>query len=124
MIPPDRGYTENHERAHADAAGLVNIGITDQGQELMGDLVFVEAPAVGRRVAAGEACGVLESVKAAVDLHAPVAGQVVAINPELAAHPERLNADPWGTWIFRLRPDRADGLAGLLSAAVYARQGA
>ncbi len=120
MIPADRGYTENHEWARPEAEGTVAVGITDHGQALMGDLVFVEAPAVGLRVAAGQACGVLESVKAAVDLHAPVAGEVIAVNPDVSTAPEALNAQPWTTWIFRLKPDRQSDVAGLLTAQAYA----
>jgi len=119
MIPADRGYTEHHEWARRETDGVVTIGITDQGQSLMGDLVFVEAPAVGRHVDAGESCGVLESVKAAVDLHAPVSGVVVAVNGDLAAGPEALNELPWSTWIFRVRPDGPEAVDALLTARAY-----
>ena len=104
MIPADRGYTENHEWALPEAEGTVAVGVTDHGQALMGDLVFVEAPAVGLRVGAGQACGVLESVKAVADLHALIAGQVVAVNPAVSITSESLNANPWTTWICRLEP--------------------
>lgn len=119
MIPADRGYTEHHEWARREADGIVSVGITDQGQSLMGDLVFVEAPGVGRHVDAGQSCGVLESVKAAVDLHAPVSGVVVAVNGDLAARPETLNELPWSTWIFTVRPDGPDAVDALLTPEAY-----
>ena len=96
------------------------VGITDHGQALMRDLVFVEAPAVGLRVGAGQACGALESVKAAADLHAPIAGQVIEVNPAVSIAPESLNANPWTTWVFRLKPDCQEDVAGLLTAQAYA----
>ena len=123
MIPADRGYTENHEWARLDAEGVVEVGITEHGQALMGDLVFVEAPAVGLRVGAGQACGVLESVKAAVDLHAPVAGEVIAVNPAVSTAPESLNVNPWTTWIFRLKPDRRQDLTGQACGVLESARG-
>lgn len=119
MIPADRGYTEHHEWARQETDGFVTIGITDHGQSLMGDLVFVEAPAVGLHLDAGQSCGVLESVKAAVDLHAPVPGVVVAVNGDLAARPEALNESPWSTWIFRVRPDGPAAVDALLTPQAY-----
>ncbi|MCW5624055.1 MAG: glycine cleavage system protein H [Burkholderiales bacterium] len=119
-LPDDRRYTDLHEWARVEADGSVTVGITDHGQSLMGDLVFVQAPAVGSRWAAGAVCGLLESVKAAADLHCPVAGEVIAVNAELESAPERLNVDAHGTWIFRLRPDDPAGIAALLDAAAYA----
>lgn len=119
MIPADRGYTEDHEWAREEPDGVVAIGITEHGQGLMGDLVFVEVPSVGQRVDAGQACGVLESVKAAADLHAPVAGVVTAVNAMLSSSPELLNSAPWTTWIFRLAPARPGDVAMLLNAQAY-----
>lgn len=115
-----RRFTELHEWAQPLPDGRVEIGITDHGQSLMGDLVFVEPPAVGRVLTAGETCGVLESVKAAADLHAPVAGTVVEVNPAVADRPERLNEAADATWIFRVRPaDLETDFGQLLDATAY-----
>lgn len=118
-LPSDLKFTANHEWARQEADGSVSCGITAHGQELLGDMVYVGAPETGRQVAAAEACGVVESVKAASDLHAPLAGEVVAVNGELADAPEKLNQDPYGAWIFRIRPNDAGALAQLLDAAAY-----
>jgi glycine cleavage system H protein len=115
-----RRFTEAHEWARVLPDSRIEIGITDHGQSLMGDLVFVEAPAVGRVVAAGEACGVLESVKAAADLHAPVGGRVDEVNAAVPDRPERLNEAAETTWIFRVQPtDAAADLERLLDARAY-----
>ena len=87
-----------------EADGTVTTGITAHAQDELGDIVYVQAPEPGRRVTQGEACGVVESVKTAADLHAPVSGEVVAVNSVTADHPERINSDPYGTWLFRIRP--------------------
>jgi glycine cleavage system H protein len=118
-IPKELKYTESHEWARAEADGTCSVGITDHAQEQLGDIVFVEAPKAGRKVAAGEAVGVVESVKAASDIYAPVAGEIVAGNDALADAPEKVNADAYGSWIFRLKPDNAADLAKLLDAAGY-----
>ncbi len=119
-IPDDLKYTKTHEWVRPLPDGGVEVGITDHAQHALGDLVFVEAPEPGRRVAAGEAYGVVESVKAASDLFSPVAGEITAANAELASAPERINRDPYGAgWIVRIRPDRAPSASGLLSAADY-----
>ncbi len=118
-FPSNLKYTANHEWARPEPDGGVSCGITERGQELLGDMIYVGAPETGRRVADGEACGVVESVKAASDLHAPLAGEVVAVNGELADTPERLNQDPYGAWIFRIEPDDPGALAQLLDAAAY-----
>ncbi len=118
-VPKDLKYTESHEWARLEADGTVAIGITDHAQEQLGDIVFVEAPKAGRKVAAGEAVGVVESVKAASDIYAPVAGEIVAGNDELAGAPEKVNADAYGAWIYRLKPANAADLAKLLDAAAY-----
>ena len=104
-----------------EADGTVTTGITAHAQEELGDSVYVQAPEAGRRVAQGEACGVVESVKTAADLHAPVSGEVVAVNGVTADHPERVNTDPYGTWLFRIKPQRPAELDALLDAAAYAR---
>jgi glycine cleavage system H protein len=120
-VPADLKYTKSHEWLRTLADGTVETGITDHAQHALGDLVFVEVPDVGRQVAAGEACAVVESVKAASDVYAPIAGEVSAANPKLAAEPETLNADPYGSgWLYRLKPAAgALAAAQLLSAADY-----
>ncbi len=122
FIPGDLKYTATHEWVRELPEGGVEVGITDHAQHALGDLVFVEAPEPGRRVAAKEAYGVVESVKAASDLFSPVAGEITAVNPELATAPERINQDPYGAgWIARIRPDDAASVSGLLCAADYAK---
>jgi glycine cleavage system H protein len=118
-IPKELRYTASHEWARREADGTVSIGITDHAQEQLGDIVFVEAPKAGRKVASGEAVGVVESVKAASDIYAPVAGEIVAGNEALAETPEKVNADAYGCWMFRIRPDNAADLEKLLDAAAY-----
>ena len=117
--PDDLRYTSSHEWVRQEADGTVTIGITFHAQEMLGDVVFVESPAVGRKLKQGEECGVIESVKAAADIYAPVAGEVVAANTELADAPEKVNQDPYGAWMFRIRPDDPAELASLLDAAAY-----
>ena len=118
-IPKDLRYTDSHEWVRREADGSVSIGITDHAQEQLGDIVFVEAPRPGRKVAAGEAIGVVESVKAASDIYAPVAGEIVAANEDLAAAPEKVNKDAYAAWMFRLKPDSAADVDQLLDAADY-----
>jgi len=117
--PDNLKYAKTHEWARLDDDGLVSVGITDHAQELLGDMVFVEAPEMGRKLAAGAECAVVESVKAAADVYAPVAGEVAAVNRDLESAPEKINQDPYGSWIFKLKPDSMDDLSGLLSAAQY-----
>jgi len=120
-IPADLKYTRSHEWVRPLPDGNVEIGITDHAQESLGDLVFVEQPEVGRRLAAGEACAVVESVKAASDIYAPLAGSVVATNEQLGSAPELVNHDPYGAgWLMRLKPTAPLGEApDLLSAQEY-----
>jgi len=118
-IPSDLRYTKTHEWARREADGTVTVGITHHAQDLLGDMVYVENPAVGRKGAAGEECAVVESVKAASDVYAPVAGEVVAVNEEVAASPERINKDPYGAWMFRLRPVDPGEFDRLLDAQAY-----
>ena len=122
-LPPDLRYTESHEWARREADGSVSVGITDHAQEQLGDIVFVEPPHPGRKVKAGEAVGVVESVKAASDIYAPVSGEIVAVNEALADKPEMINEDAFGNgWIFVVRAsDRAE-LDELLDADAYAEQ--
>jgi glycine cleavage system H protein len=133
-IPSDLRYTKSHEwlrtaRGAAPGAapdtvpdGVVEIGISDHAQSALGDLVFVEVPEVGRVLRAGEACAVVESVKAASDVYSPVSGKVVASNAALATQPELLNQDPYGTgWMFRVQTSSPPDGASLMSAADYAK---
>ncbi|MGE5097091.1 MAG: glycine cleavage system protein GcvH [Betaproteobacteria bacterium] len=122
-LPKDLRYTASHEWARRESDGTVSVGITDHAQEQLGDIVFVEPPQVGRKVAAGEAVGVVESVKAASDVYAPVAGEIVAANAELSNAPEKVNEDAFAAWMYRIRPDNAADLDKLLDAAAY-EQGA
>lgn len=120
MTTPDNlKYTKSHEWVRQEGDGTVTIGVTFHAQEMLGDVVFIENPAVGRKVKQGEECGVIESVKAAADLYAPLSGEVVAANGELADAPEKVNQDPYAAWMFRLKPDNVAELAGLLDAVAY-----
>jgi glycine cleavage system H protein len=118
-IPGDLKYTKSHEWVRLEADGTVTVGITHHAQELLGDMVYVENPAVGRQLAAGEECAVVESVKAASDVYAPVAGEVVAINGEVADAPEKINQDAYAAWMFKIKPGNPADLNGLLAADVY-----
>ena len=120
-IPSDLRYTKSHEWVRREQNGTVAIGISDHAQSALGDLVFVEVPDVGRAVSAGEACAVVESVKAASDVYSPVSGKVIAGNAALAAQPELLNQDPYGAgWLFRVQTNSPADEAGLMNAADYA----
>ncbi|MBI5937105.1 MAG: glycine cleavage system protein GcvH [Betaproteobacteria bacterium] len=118
-IPADLKYTKSHEWVRLEADGSVAVGITHHAQDLLGDMVFVENPTVGRKLAKGEECAVVESVKAASDVYAPIAGEVVATNEAVEASPEGINQDAYGAWMFKLKPDNAADLNGLLDAAAY-----
>jgi len=120
-VPTDLKYARSHEWVRDRADGTVEVGISDHAQHALGDLVFVEVPVVGRTLQQGEACAVVESVKAASDLYAPVAGTVVAVNEALAKTPELINQDPYGSgWIMRVKPGAALADADLLNADAYA----
>ena len=118
-VPANLKYTKSHEWARLDADGLVTIGITDHAQEALGDIVFLELPELGRSVKAGEECAVVESVKAASDIYAPIGGEVTAVNQEAVDAPEQVNADAYGAWLFKLKPTAVAELDGLLDAAAY-----
>ena len=115
-VPADLRYTASHEWLRAEADGTVSVGITDHAQEALGEMVYVELPEVGRTVAAGDGAAVVESVKAASDVYAPLAGEVVAANGALNDDPGALNKDPYRAWLFRLRPSDPSALANLLDA--------
>ncbi len=118
-IPNNLKYTDSHEWARPEADGTVTVGITHHAQDLLGDLVFVENPVLGRKLKKGEECGVVESVKAASDIYAPISGEVVAVNGDLETAPEKINEGAYGAWMFRLKPSNPAELAALLDAAGY-----
>ena len=118
-IPANLRYTSSHEWIRKEIDGTLTVGITDHAQSALGDLVFIELPKVGRLLDAGEACAVVESVKAASDVYSPVAGTVVAVNDEVSGAPEKVNADAFGAWLFRLQPAQADAVDALLDARGY-----
>lgn len=119
-IPDNLKYTKSHEWVRREADGSVTVGITEHAQDLLGDMVFVENPVVGRKLAAGEECAVVESVKAASDVYAPIAGVVLAANSEIESSPESINQDAYAAWMFTLQPDNAADLDALMDAAGYA----
>jgi glycine cleavage system H protein len=120
--PHDLKYTRSHEWVRKLANGQVEVGITDHAQEALGDLVFVEVPPLDRRLSAGEACAVVESVKAASDVYSPVSGRVVGSNGDLAQRPELLNQDPYGAgWLMRVEVDASARSGALLTATEYAQ---
>ncbi|HTB89401.1 MAG TPA: glycine cleavage system protein GcvH [Steroidobacteraceae bacterium] len=119
-IPSDLKYTKSHEWVRQAQNGALEVGITDHAQSALGDLVFVEVPDVGRALKAGEACAVVESVKAASDVYSPLAGKVVANNGALIAKPELLNEDPYGAgWLFRLETSGSVDAGEFMSASAY-----
>ncbi len=120
QVPEDLKYTRNHEWVRVEADGSVTVGITEHAQESLGDLVFVEPPEVGTQLQAEEACAVVESVKAASDVYAPISGEVTQGNEALADNPETVNTDPYGDgWIMRIQPADTSEIDGLLDAAAY-----
>lgn len=118
-IPGNLKYTKSHEWVRQEADGTVTVGITHHAQELLGDMVYVENPAVGRQLAAGEECAVVESVKAASDVYAPMAGEVVAVNAEVSDSPEQINQDAYAAWMFKIKPANPADVGGLLDATAY-----
>ena len=119
-LPENLKYTKSHEWVRAESDGTLTIGITDTAQEMLGDVVFVGDVKVGAKLAAGATAGVVESVKAASDIYAPVAGEILAFNSSLEDAPQQINEKPYEAWIFRLKPANQAELAGLLDAAGYA----
>lgn len=117
--PDNLRYTDTHEWVRVEQDGTVTVGITDHAQDALGDVVFLQLPDVGRTVARTEAMAVIESVKSASDIHAPVAGTVTAVNQALADAPEQVNQDPYASWMFVIRPDSTSELDALLSADAY-----
>ena len=118
-LPENLKYTSEHEWVRKEADGTVTIGITDHAQAALGDLVFVEVPEAGRKLASGDACCVVESVKAASDVYAPIAGEVIAGNQAVVDAPEQVNQDPYGAWLFKVKPANVADVDKLLDAAAY-----
>jgi glycine cleavage system H protein len=118
-IPADLRYAASHEWVRLEADGTVTVGISDHAQEALGDVVFVELPEVGSSLNAGQEAGVVESVKAASDIYAPISGEVIAVNQVLTDSPEQVNSDPYGSWFFKLQPSNAADIEALLDADAY-----
>lgn len=119
-IPKDLRFSESHEWVSEEEEGVVKVGITDHAQEQLGDLVFVELPEEGASFGQGDACAVIESVKAASDIYTPVSGEIVAVNQAVLDSPEIINNDPYGDgWLFSVRLDDNDELHGLMTADSY-----
>jgi glycine cleavage system H protein len=123
-IPSDLKYTKSHEWVRVEADGTVTVGITDHAQELLGDLVFVELPDVGKELAAEQEAAVVESVKAASDVYAPIAGTVIAVNNAVPDTPESVNQDAYAAWLFKMKPANAADVDALLDATAYAASAA
>jgi glycine cleavage system H protein len=120
-IPANLKYTQSHEWVSLEADGTITVGITDHAQEALGDIVFLELPDAGSTLTAGKECAVVESVKAASDIYAPVAGTVVARNDTAVDAPESVNQDAYAAWLFKMKPANPADLDGLLDAAAYAK---
>jgi glycine cleavage system H protein len=119
-VPKDLKYTKSHEWVRKESNGMFTVGITDHAQDLMGDMVYVELPEKGSTVTAEKECAVVESVKAASDVYAPVSGEVVEVNGAVSDAPETVNKEPYGAgWIFRMKPAAAGDVDNLLDAAAY-----
>lgn len=123
QIPSELKYAQSHEWIRSEGNGEYTIGITEHAQELLGDMVFVDLPEVGREVAIGDDCAVAESVKAASDIYAPLSGEIIAVNEELNDSPELVNSAPYGEgWLFRIKANNESELDDLLDAAGYQEQ--
>jgi glycine cleavage system H protein len=123
-LPTDLKYTTSHEWVKLEADGTLTIGITDHAQETLGDIVFLELPEPSRRVQAGKECAVVESVKAASDIYAPLTGEVIARNDAAVTAPESVNQDAYAAWLFKLKPDNIADLDSLLDATAYEKAAA
>lgn len=120
QIPADLKYVASHEWLRQEADGTLTVGITDHAQDLLGDIVYVELPEVGATIEADDEIAVVESVKAASDVYAPISGEIIEINNALIDAPETINSDPYGDgWFFKIRPDNADDYDGLMDADDY-----
>ena len=120
-LPQELKYTATHQWVRLESDGTATVGITDYAQEQLGDVVFVQHPEIGRKVKRGENCAVVESVKAASDIPAPLSGEIIDVNAAAAAAPEKLNQDPYAAWLFRVRIGDPSEIGTLLDAAAYSR---
>ncbi|MDB5791505.1 MAG: glycine cleavage system protein [Massilia sp.] len=120
-IPTDLKYTESHEWVRLEADGTLTVGITEYAQDALGDIVFVDLPPVGKTFTAGADAAVVESVKAASDIYAPVAGTVTEVNQPVADAPDSINADAFSAWLFKLKPSDANAINGLMDADAYGK---
>ena len=120
-LPQNLRYTASHEWIRTESDGTITVGITDHAQEALGDIVFLELPEAGKTYAAGDACAVVESVKAASDIYAPVAGEIISANTDITSTPEQVNADAYGAWLFKMKPADITKVEGLLSAESYGK---
>lgn len=120
-IPSNLRYAESHEWVRKEPDNTLTVGITDHAQSALGDIVFIELPVAERIVKAGEEVAVIESVKAASDIYAPVAGEIIAVNTAVVDAPDTLNADPYNAWLFKIKPKNLDDIDALLDAAAYAK---
>jgi len=119
-VPSELKYAASHEWVRSEGNGVYTVGITEHAQELLGDMVFVDLPEVGREVAAGEDCAVAESVKAASDIYSPISGEIIAVNAELESSPELVNSAPYGDgFLFQIKASDESEIANLLSADAY-----
>ncbi len=120
-VPANLKYAKSHEWIRQEADGSLTIGISDHAQEALGDIVFLELPEAGRIVKSGEECAVVESVKAASDIYAPVSGEIIAANSAVIETPESVNQDAYAAWLFRIKPSNPVEYAALLDAAAYTK---
>lgn len=120
-VPADLKYTEEHEWLSQEADGTVKVGITDHAQSTLGDIVFLELPEVGKQVTAGDAIGVVESVKAASDIYSPVSGEIVEVNQSIVDTPDAVNQDAYGSWLFKIKLAPGTSIDKLLNAESYSK---
>ncbi|MDN7589700.1 glycine cleavage system protein GcvH [Burkholderia seminalis] len=120
-VPAELKYTDEHEWIRTEADGTLTVGITDHAQNTLGDIVFLELPAVGKQVKEGDAVGVVESVKAASDIYSPVSGEIIAINEEATDAPEEVNNDAYGVWLFKIKLAAGASTDKLIDAAAYSK---
>ena len=120
-IPADLKYTESHEWVRTEADGTLTVGITDHAQEALGDIVFFEVQELGKTLEAGDTVAVIESVKAASDIYAPVSGEIIEANPEVADTPDEVNSEPYESWLFKIKPAANATHERLMDAAAYAK---
>ncbi len=118
-IPTNLKYSKSHEWVKSEADGTVTVGITHHAQELLGDMVFIELPEVGKTLKQKEECAVAESVKAAADVYSPISGEVIAVNSPLVDEPGKINEDAYSAWLFKMKPGNTAEIDGLLDAAAY-----